>query len=169
MTQIYYAMIVFPIMFLGLFHFVFQQSTAEINRQQLKMNCPFPINAGIGNLTAFQNPPNINYTITYDSDASDYHVTLFRCGDTSPTSVSTVVYTADVSNQWFDLTNRASGYMFYISEWVSTIGQRVVAFGSLIWLNLTLPAQISGLAWFTYIQVILFSFIGLGIFMVVRG
>lgn len=169
MTQIYYAFIVFPLIFLGLLQFVFQTSTAEIERQQLKMNCPFPINAGIGNLTLLQSPPNVNYTITYDTDATDYHVTIFICGETSPTSVSTKVYTADTGNQWFDFTNRASGYMFYISQWISTIGGKVVAFGTLIWLNLTAPAQISGLAWFMYLQIMLFSFIGIGIFMVVFG
>lgn len=169
MTSIFYLFIALPIIFLGLIHFVFQANLADINRQQLKMNCPLPVNAGVAVLTPLQNPPNVNYTITYDNNTSDYNVTLFRCGETSPSSVSTIVYTADTGNQWFDITNRASGYMFYISEALSTLGQRIVAFGTLIWLNLSAPTVITGLAWFAYLEVILFSFVGLGIFMVVRG
>lgn len=88
---------------------------------------------------------------------------------TSPTSVSTVVYTADTGNDWFEMTNRASGYLFYISQVISTAGERIVAFGTLIWLHLTAPAQVTGLAWFNYLETLLFTFIGVGIFMVIRG
>lgn len=153
---------------IGILVFIFQASVAEIDRQQLKMNCPFPINAGKATF-GIQNPPNINYTVIHDSNSTEYNVTLFKCGVTSPTSVSTVVYTADTSNSWFAMTNRASGYMFYISQVLSTVGERIVAFGTLVWLHLTAPSQVTGLAWFDYIITLLLTLIGLGVFMVVRG
>lgn len=172
MSEVYYALIILPTIILALLLFVFQSSITAIEQNQTIMNCPFPINSGIGNLTAFQNPPQINYTQTFDTDSSDYHVTTFEC-EFDPTSegasINTRVYTADTTNTWFDFTNRASGYMFYISEVIDTIGIRLNAFGNLLWLNLTAPAQVTGLDWFNYVELILVTFIGLGVFMIARG
>ena len=134
------------------------------------MNCPFPINSGIGNLTLFQTPPQINYTITADGDGSSYHVTTFECEfdpTSSGASINTHVYTG--SNAWYDVTGRASGYMFYISESIETVGTRIYAFGNMLWAVFNAPAEVTGLVWFTYVQVFLLLFIGLGVFMVIRG
>lgn len=172
MTSFFYVTLLLPAIILTLLAFVFSNSTVAIAQHQTIMNCPFPINSGIGNLTAFQTPPQINYTQTFDSDASQYHVTTFEC-EFDPTSqsasINTRVYTADVSNPWFALTNRSSGYMFYISEVIDTIGIRLNAFGNMIWLFFTTPAQVTGLVWFTYAQLIMSAMIGISLFMIVRG
>lgn len=165
-------MIVFPVIFLVTLMFIFTSSVEAILAQQTKLNCPYPINAGIGNLTVQQNFPSVNYTITYDTDSTEYHITLFNCREdfiTHTPAVNTVVYTSDVGNGWFDLTNRASGYMFYISQSISAFFEKIVALGNLAYLIVFAPAQVSGLAFFAYIQLILFSFIAFGTFMVIRG
>lgn len=165
-------MIVFPMLFTATLLFIFSGTTQDIEVQQLRMNCPMPINSGNATLGVIQNFPDVNYTVTYDDDSSDYHVTIFNCVPapvTGEPSVNTIVYTADVTNSWYDITNRASGYMFYLSQSVTAIFQKIHAFGSLIYLIVTAPAQVTGLAFFAYIQLVLFAFIGFGTFMVVRG
>jgi hypothetical protein len=169
MTSIFYLFIALPMIFLIMLLIVFQASVAEIGRQQLRLNCPYPVNSGIATLTPLQSPPQVNYTITYDNDTSNYHVTIFKCGETAPTSVSTIVYTADTGNQWFDITSRASGYMFYISQSITEFFNKVNAGATMLYLTLTAPAQVSGVVWFNYAEVLMFSFIGLGIFMIARG
>jgi hypothetical protein len=170
MSEIYYAFIVLPVIFLFLLFFVFQSEVNAIEQHQTIMNCPFPINSGIGNLTAFQNPPQINYTQTFDVDGDSYHVTTFEC-EFDPTSegasINTRVYTG--SNAWYDVTGRASGYMFYIAEVFDTIGIRIGAFGNMLYEVFTMPSQVTGLPWITYVQVVLILFIALGIFLMVRG
>src|SRR5574341_1771775 len=171
MSAVLHVMIVLPAIILILIAFVFSNSTTAITQHQTIMNCPFPINAGIANLTAIQKPPQINYTQSFDSNTDVYHVTTFKC-EFAPTSqgasINTRVYTADVSNPWFAMTNRSSGYLFYISEIFDTIGIRLNAFGNMIWALFTTPAQVTGLEWFTYAQLFMFSMIAVGLFMVVR-
>lgn len=169
MSEIYYAMIIFPIIFLVTLMFIFQSSVDAIEAEQLKLNCPYPVNSGIAVLAPIQEPPQVNFTVTYDNNTSDYNVTLFICGATAPTSVSTSVYTADVGNGWFDMTSRASGYMFYISQSISSFFQKALAGANMVYLVLDAPAQATGLSFFTYISVVLFSFIAIGTFMIIRG
>lgn len=170
MSQIYYAFILLPTIILAVLIFVFQSSVNDIIQHQTIMNCPFPINSGIGNLTAFQNPPQINYTLTADSDVSDYHVTVFECEfdpTSSGASINTRVYTG--ANSWFEVTGRASGYMFYITEYFETIGTRINAFGNMLWVLFNAPSEVTGLSWFIFVQVFLLLFIALGLFMIIRG
>lgn len=167
MSEIYYALIILPIIIIAVLSFAFQSSVTEISRQQLILNCPYPINSGIGNLTAIQNPPQVNYTITRDTNGGDYHVTIFKCGETSPTSVSTSLYTAVAD--WFAFTDRVSGYMFYISQSISSFFEKVSAGGTLIYLMVFAPSEATGLAWFGYVNAVMLTFIALGVFLVVRG
>lgn len=165
-------MIIFPMLFSVSLMVIFSSSVQEIEVQQVKLNCPYPVNAGIATLSAQQNFPNVNYTIAYDNDTDDYHVTIFNCIDDSIThvpQVNTIVYTADTTNSWFDLTNRASGYMFYISNSITSLFQKIQALGSLIYLVITAPAQVTGIALFAYVQLVLFTLIAIGGFMVIRG
>lgn len=165
-------MIIFPIILLVTLAVIFSSSVNAIEQHQTIMNCPFPINGGIGNLTAFQNPPQINYTQTFDSNTGDYHVTVFEC-EFDPTSesasINTRIYTADIGNSWFDIATLSNGFMFYIGEVIDTVGIRLNAFGNMLWLMFTAPEQVSGLSFFTYIQLVLSAFVGIGVFMVVRG
>ena len=170
MSEIYYAFIILPMLMLILFMFVFSSSLDAIQVIQTKLNCPYPVNSGIATLTPIQNnfPPVVNYTVTNDaSNSTDYHVTLFVC-DADPITqaprANTVVYTA--TSNWFDVT---TGFLFYLSEVVQTFLDKVIAVGELIYTMFNAPAEVTGLAWFSYIQVVLIAFIAIGAFMVVRG
>lgn len=149
---------------------MFAGSVEDIEQHYTVMNCPFPINSGVATLDLVQNPPRISYTVVPDNDTSAYHVTTFECRvDTlsSGASINTIVYTG--SDNWYDVTGRASGYLFYISESIETIAERIGTFGNLVWLYFTAPAQVTGLAWFSYLEIILLLLIGFGIFLAVRG
>lgn len=174
MSEIYYALIILPTIILALFIFVFQEDTQDIQVQQTILNCPYPVNSGIATLSAQQDnfPPVVNYTVTNDaSNSTEYHVTLFICQanpgpgpDTGSPQVLTDVYTA--TSNWFDVTQ---GFFFYISETLQSVTDKVIAVGNLLYLILTAPAQVTGLAWFSYVELILFAFVAIGAFMVIRG
>lgn len=173
-SEIYYALIIFPILFITTLSAIFSSAVEQIEVEQTKANCPYPINSGIANITAQQLnfPPNVNYTIDYDTDADDYHVTIFRCTEDFVThlpQVDTLVYTADLTNNWFDITSKASGYMFYISESITAFFQKAIASATILYLMINAPAEVTGLTFMTYVNAVLFSFIALGGFMVVRG
>lgn len=170
MSEIYYALIILPIIILSLFIFVFQEDTQDIAVQQTILNCPYPVNSGVATLSVVQSnfPPVVNYTVVNDaSNSTDYHVTLFICGADTVTGNPTVsidVYTA--TSNWFDVTQ---GFFFYLSESIEAFFAKIIAVGNLLYLILTAPAQVTGLDWFIYVELVLFTFIALGAFMVIRG
>lgn len=163
-------MIVLPMVIFLVLGFVFQSSIAEIQVQQLRMNCPYPVNAGVVTGTnILSNNVTVTYNILYDNDTSLYHVTIFRCGVNNGINADTTVYTADTANAWFAMTNRASGFMFYISESVTAFFQKVDAFGHMAYLFLQAPAIVTGLQWFTYFNIFLLAIFGIGVALAVRG
>lgn len=150
--------------------FVFQSGVQQIRLEQLRLNCPLPLNGAVANNTNLASDNvTITYIIDYDADAEDYHVTVFKCAQFGQASVATTVYTADITNNWFDVTAKASGYMFYISETITAFSQKLLALGNMIYLMITAPSQVTSIAWFTYLNLFLFFLIGVGIFMAVRG
>lgn len=169
--SVFYLFIAFPIIFITVLSFIFSSGLTDVAIQNVKINCPYTINSAIANNTNV-NPSGtiITYDVYHDSDTDDYHVTKFLCEDVGGLpAVSTIVYTADTTNNWFDITSRASGYMFYISSIVSAFAEKVVAYVTIGYLFINAPAEVSGLDFFSYINGILFLFIGLGTFMIIRG
>lgn len=170
MSEIYYAFIVLPIIILSVLIFAFQSSVEAIDVQQTKLNCPYPVNSGVATLAPIQNnfPPVVNYTVVSDaSNSTEYNVSIFNCGEDSIThepQVSVEVYTA--TSNWFDVTQ---GFLFYLSEVIQAFVDKVISVGTLLYLILFAPAEVTGLAWFAYVEVVLFSFVAIGAFMVIRG
>src|SRR2546426_993792 len=100
MTSIYFAFIVLPVLFMIILAFIFSSSVSAIQVQQLKINCPYPINAGIAtNLNS--DGIHVTYNVTHDGNSTSYHMTVFHCAEDSPTSVTTTVYSS--SKGWFDV------------------------------------------------------------------
>lgn len=171
MSEIYYAMIIFPLIFMVTLSFIFQSSVKAITVEQTKLACPPPINAGRANLTGLQQnsfPPIVNYTIVPDgSNSTDYHVTLFRCTEdfiTHEPQVDVEIYTTTKS--WFDV---GTGTLFYVYSYLSSIGEKLASVGALVYLFVFAPAQVSVLSFFVYINSILIGLIALGVIMVARG
>ena len=80
-------------------------------------------------------------------------------------NANTVVYTQSATN-WFGV---GTGYLAYYSNSISMFFQKSYALIIELWLFYDAPAQVTGLSFFTYINIILSALIGLGIFMGIRG
>ena len=163
MSDIFYLFIAVPIIFIVVLAFIFSSSVSQIQTQLLKVNCPYPINAGIAT-NVNSDGTTVTYNVTHDTSGSDYHMTIFHCGEDTPTSVTTTVYTT--ANNWF---NVGLGYLAYFANGITEFFSKIVALITMMYLVLTAPAQISGLAFFSYIYLVLFTFLSTGIFMMVRG
>jgi hypothetical protein len=164
-TDIFYAFIVFPAIFLVTLLFVFSSGLTDIQVQQLRFNCPYPLlNKNVTDIQILDNT-HVQYNITeYGNAQSDSIVTVFRCGEGGTINVATTVYT--YASGIFDAQQAFIGYL---SASMSAFFDQVANGANILVLFLDAPAQVSGLAFFTYIEVILFVFIGLGTFMVLRG
>lgn len=163
--SIYHLLIVFPLLFFVALVFIFQSGLTEISNQQFLMNCPLPINSGVGTISTIENNQLV-YTVSYDNATSDYHLTLFSCQIVAGAqNANTVVYTEPATN-WFGVAN---GYLAYFANIGSQVGLKLQAFFTMIALFIDAPAQVSGLSFFTYIQVFLLAMTATGGFFAFRG
>ena len=120
----------FSIVFIAILGFISNQNPTnqdKISIQFLKLSCPLPLNSATANVS-LNGSAIVVTNITRDSSSGDYHVTTFNCYDAnegfspSAPSVSTTVYTT--ANNWFGIT---TGYLFYLSEIISDIVQKIIA------------------------------------------
>ena len=170
MTEIYYALIIFPILFIMAMSFIYSSSLAEINVEQVKLNCPYPYNSAIAYVNLTGTTIEV-YNVTKDSSSSNYHVTTFTCDDANagglgpPTpQVYTTIYTAN--QNWFSLVGAD---LFYMKESISQFFLKVIAAGTLLTLYINAPAEVFSIPEYAYVNAILIGFILLGGFMVIRG
>jgi len=144
--------------------FIFQSSLNDINVQQLRMNCPYPLlNKNVTDIEI--RGTNIFYNTTeYANTQSASILTVFRCGEGGLMQVNEAVYT--FSSGIFDAQQ---AYLGYLSASMSAFFDKVVAMGNMVYLLINAPAIVTGLAWFSYIIIVLFAFMAIGAFMVIRG
>lgn len=145
--------------------FIFSSSLEAIDVQLLKMNCPYPVfSADVNNVNI--NGTQVTYEIVYNTTFAN-DIFVFNCGGDNLMSVSVTYY--DSVEGFFALFDNAFAWIGYVYFSILAFFGKVVAFGSLIFLVVNAPAVVTGLAFFSYINLVLLSFIGLGAFMVVRG
>lgn len=165
MSSIYFVLFIFPMIFFVILIFIFQSGLTAIANQQFLMNCPLPINSGVALISTIDNNQVI-YTVTYDNATSDYHLTLFSCQIVAGNqNANTIVFT-EASTNWFGVAN---GYLAYFANVLSQTGLKIQAFFTMVALFVDAPAQVTGLAFFTYIQVLLLAWIAIGGFFAFRG
>lgn len=170
MSSIYYAMFILPAIFMVSMSFVFQSGVQDIRGNMFIANCPFPIwKDGVSNLN-IQTGSN---TVTYDvipiatGSQSYANVTQFFCSyTTSPLllSANTKVYIFGS-----DTLGTTFGFFSYVSDSMTTIGQKIQYTILAVWGFINAPASISALSFYTYINVMLFLLIGAGVFLAIRG
>lgn len=168
MTSIYLALIFVPLVFMVTLQFIFSGSIQQVTNEQFLANCPYPINAGIATINDIDNNNRLNYTITYDNATSDYHLTLFECSIdniTGQPTANTIVFTESATN-WFGV---GTGYLAYISNSITIFFQNSYHWLTMIWLMYDSPAQVSGLSFFTYINLFFTACIVTGGIMIARG
>jgi hypothetical protein len=163
MSEIYYAFIVFPVIFIIVMGFIFQQNTAQIQNLNERLACPNPEGSGIWNDTS-TNPAGIirHSNGTYNYEAVGLPVNTLTC---------TEVHTLDGFDYFYGVpTVPFAGFPFFVADWLSEIfGNKAGALAELVVLFVTAPSQISGLGWYIYVDVVLFSFIIIGGIMIARG
>lgn len=158
---------------MGVFSFVFQSSVEEIRHQEFLINCPYPMYEGVAQNVAITDV-YVTYTIAHDKDINgnatsidrDKVGTEFECTVTDGlfgVSTATRQYGATL----FDVINY--GYTGYLSDAITQFFQKAQAQVIKLYLIYDAPAQVTNLAWWSYVNYILTAFIGLGIFMVARG
>lgn len=171
MSAIYYALIIFPILFMVAMGFIYSQSLTEINVQQIRINCPYPImNFNITNTNIDVDTNMISYNQTFDSDPTI--LTIFRCGENGAPNVSTSVYT--FTSNWFGTGEQAwfTAIQSNMAMWSSSITaffDKIVALGIMLYLFINAPALVLTIPAFSYVNAVLIGFVALGGFMVIRG
>lgn len=156
--SIFYAFIVLPIIFIVVMGFIFQQNTQQIQNLQDRLACPAPEASGLWNSSGTIMRTNG----TYNYEAVGVQVLTLTC---------TEVHTLNGFDYFYGVpTVPFAGFPFFVGDWVSEqFGNKGGALIELIVLFVTAPAQISGLAWYVYVDIVLFAFIIFGGVMIGRG
>jgi hypothetical protein len=143
--------------------FIFQSSLNEIQVQQLRMNCPYPLlNKNVTDIEI--RDTNVFYNATELNAQSNSYVTVFRCGENNQMQVTESFYT--YASGIFDAQQAFIGYL---SASITAFFDKIVALANMVYLLINAPAVVTGLAWFSYITIVLFAFMAIGAFMVIRG
>lgn len=155
--------IVVPIIFIVVMGFIFQSNTAQIENLQERLACPNPEGSGLWNDTSIV-PSGV---ITRSNGTYNYEAV----GLPTNTLTCTEVHTLNGFDYFYGVpTVPFAGFPFFVSDWISEIfGNKGGALVELLVLFVTAPAQISGLSWYIYVDVVLFTFIILGGILIARG
>lgn len=169
MSEIYYALIIFPILFMVAMGYIYSSALSDIQVQLIRINCPYPIlNYNITDVDL--NGAIITYNQTFDNDPTTLHV--FRCGENNQQTVNVAEYI--FTSNWFGLGEQVfwTAVQSNMAAWSSSMVaffDKVIALGTLIQLFINAPALVLDIPQYIYVNIVLLVFIGLGGFMVIRG
>lgn len=154
--------------------FIFQSSLTNTTGQQYLIGCPFPINDGsvvIGNPALIGS--RLNYTVSYGNGSSSDMGAYFQC---SIVKSNPLLLGANIQVKPYPATLGSCsifcipyGYASFLGDNLYHGLSKIQPALTLIYIYATAPAQVTGLAWFNYIQLFLLLLIGLGIAMLIRG
>lgn len=164
--------IVMPILFLAITIFIFQSSLTEVNNTLFLLNCPYPIYGGYPiNVNITNSDTQVEYDVVRDdtNSSSTRTITVFECdidelAEPDAPTVSTIITEFDEN-----IFTNTLGFLYYIGQSIVEFVLKIGHFFSLIFLFFNAPAEVTGLSFFTYINVILLAFIAIGTFMIIRG
>lgn len=164
-----------PFIIFGVFNFIFQGSTQDSKNQQFLLNCPLPINNGVATLVNIVDGVRLNYTVSVSGSqftAKNYNGTFFECTidpNSKQPGANTRIKNYGAVLEFFGAQIIGYGWFAWVGDSVTSFVDNIVPLVTLVYLYLIAPADITGLSWFAYVNVILIGWIGLGLFMVVRG
>lgn len=171
MTSIHYTLIILPIIVMVLMSFVFQSTVTDLKYQTLRLNCPFPvIHGNVTNLNFNPDGTNIRFDVEFGNPIFANDVTKFSCTKdpiTGSLGMSTTFYNSTAS--FFPSFDNAFAWLGHAQMSLDRFFDRAMALATVIYLLIQAPSQVSAMAWWSYINILLVSFIGLGIFMIIRG
>lgn len=173
MTDIYYALIIFPVIFLIITALVFASSLREIKLQQFLLSCPYPIyNGDVVNASLPETGTGwlFTYTVvqgnaTQNQDGKFFDCRIDRLAEPDAPSVSII-------NKEYGATLFSTipyGYFAYLADNLVVTFGKLTPFFTILVTVFNAPAVVSGITWFGYVNIILIVFIAVGITMVIRG
>lgn len=173
MSEIYYALIILPIIIIAVLSFAFQSSVQEITLQQFRLNCPYPIYQGFINATAGDiaiEDTFVVYNVTYLGNITSDGM-RFQCIANPGPGPDTGSPQVLISSEQYGATffGIPWGWIGYVSHTMTEFFDKADAGARLIYLMIFAPSQATGLAWFGYVNAVLLTFIALGLFLVIRG
>lgn len=170
MSEIYYALIILPILFMVVLAFIFQESLEELTNQQFLLSCPYPIQDGIATLNGIEdNGIFLNYTIAYGSLETGYNGTYFQC-TLDPLSDPPRGANAQIKPYGATLFSVIPyGQLAYYGDTVYHFFTKWEPAIRMVWLFWNAPALVTGLAFFSYINGVLTGLVILGGFLVIRS
>lgn len=158
MSEIYYALIILPVFFMIALAFIFSSSLSTVEQLSNRIECPFPAISGLWNSSG---------TIMYSGATYNY------ANVSSPvlTLTCTEIHTLNGHDYAYGSpTVSFAGTMFFVGDWLSELfANKVSAIFTLIITIVNAPAEVTGLAWFTYLNIFFILAIALGGFMILRG
>lgn len=143
--------------------FIFSSSLTTINQLSNRIECPFPAVSGLWNDTSIVPSGVITYSNgTYNYEAVGLPVNTLTC---------TEVHTLDGFDYFYGVpTVPFAGFPFFVGDWLSELfANKVSAIFTLIITVINAPAEVTGLDWFTYLNIFFILSIALGGFMILRG
>jgi len=175
---LYIVTIILPMILLITLLFIFSSSLDSIALQQLRTQCPFPIYQGVATPYDISDNNQVLYTVdnravtNYQfSSTPNFNGTNFICYDANAgiSAISAPAVTTQIKNYGYNFSGLNFGWFVFASDTLTSVGDKIQANLALVWLYFNAPAEVTGLAWFTYLNFILSGFIGLGIFFAIRG
>lgn len=129
-------------------------------------NCPLPVYQG--NITNVSiEGINVIYDIEYSS-VNNQTGSLFQCSyTTEPLLLSVSEVTKEYGYTVFDFI--PIGWLGYVADSITSIGQKIQAQLTVIWLFINAPAEVSDLAFFTYLQLFFIACMGFGGYLAIRS
>lgn len=167
-----------PVIFMTILSFIFQSQLEELDLQQLRLNCPYPIYQGNATVYDINESNQVLYTVDYGSDVygsgaeSNDFGSHFICYDANAGIVnSTVAPTVTVAIKnygatFFDTINY--GWFGWASDSMTSFFDKAHATIATIYLFVNAPAEVTNLDFFSYINGLFIGSIGLGLFLVFK-
>src|SRR5574339_983389 len=158
-------LIILPALFLFALIFIFASSVTAIANQEYLLNCPYPLQEGtVSNANIVDN--RLTYNVTY-SGAVNATGAFFNCylnaGNFQSAQIIAKTYGATAFNVI------PYGYYAYLADYVGVFFGKAQPLLTIVAVTLNAPAQVTGLALFTLIEVMLAMMIAFGLFIAIRG
>lgn len=146
--------------------FIFSSELTELEGRIYLMNCPYPsFSAFPYNVTI--NNVNVEYELNYTGFENDLFI--FTCSVAENGTFGVSIASFESTEGFFSLFDNAFAWIGYVYSSITVFFGKVVSFFIVIWTLFDAPAEVTGFSFFTYINILLSAFVGLGTFMVMRG
>lgn len=167
------ALIVLPLLVFLFIAFVFQTSSPDVAKQEYLLNCPYPIYQGAvenATLVPISNPTRVDYQIDYGTGGVNAtNGSFFNCYLDPPSSIDQTLVIHSKPYGTTKFLGFPTGWYAWVGDTINIIFSKIQPFLTLIALVFVAPSQVTGISWFTYINIGLVIAPIIGIILLARG